>query len=158
FSAHGPALGRLAAASKLLPVGLVASMGERTFGPILSARITGMLEPSRAVDVAAKLPVEFLADVAIELDPRRAIDVIAQIPPDRVAEITRELIRREESVTMGRFVGHLGPGAIAAAVGEMDDPSLLRVAFVLESKEGLEPLVETLPPDRLDGILDAASA
>jgi len=158
FTAHGQALGRLAAASKLLPVGLVATIGERAFGPVLSARMTGLLEPSRAVEMASKLPVAFLADVAVDLDPRRASDVISQIPAHQIAEITRELIRREEHVTMGRFVGHLRPEAISAAVGEMDDGSLLRVAFVLESKESLEGLVGLLPPERLDGIIAVAAS
>jgi len=158
FAAHGQALGRLAAASKLLPVGLVATIGERAFGPVLSARMTCMLEPSRAVEMAAKLPVAFLADVAVDLDPRRASDVISQIPAPQIAEITRELIRREEHVTMGRFVGHLSPEAIRAAVGEMDNGSLLRVAFVLESKDSLEELVGLLAPERLDGIIDVAAS
>ena len=78
FSAQGQALSRLASASKLLPTGLAATIGERTFGPLLCARVAGLLEPSRAVDVAAKLPTPFLADVAIELDPRRAHDVIGR--------------------------------------------------------------------------------
>ena len=46
------------------------------------------------MDVAAKLPTEFLADVAVELDPRRASDVIAGMPAEQVAAVTRELTRR----------------------------------------------------------------
>ncbi len=103
----GATLSRLAAASKLLPVGLVATLGERAFGPVLSARITGLLDPGRAVEVAQRLPVDFLADIAVDLDPRRASAVIARIPPQQIGEVTRELVRRHESVTMGRFVGHL---------------------------------------------------
>jgi hypothetical protein len=157
FGAHSQALLGLAAASKLLPVGVVATIGERAFGALLSARVAGLLEPSRAVEMAARLPTGFLADVAIELDPRRASELIARIPPEQVAAITRELIKRGEHVTMGRFVGHLGPRAIAGAVAAMDDSSLLQVAFVLETREGLEDLVELLPPERIDGIIDAAA-
>jgi hypothetical protein len=157
FSAHGHALTRLAAASKLLPVSLVATIGERAFGPVLSARVAGLLEPSRAVEMAARLPVGFLADVAIEIDPRRASEVISQIPPDQVAAITSELIARDEHVTMGRFVGHLRPEAISSAVTVMDDSALLQVAFVLETKEGLQELVELLPVERIDGIIEAAA-
>lgn len=68
FTAHGPALSRLATASRLLPVALVATLGEKVFGPVLSARIAGLLDPPRAVDMASRLPVAFLAEVAIELD------------------------------------------------------------------------------------------
>lgn len=158
FTAHGGTLGRLAAASKVLPVGLVAMLGERVFGPVLSARVAGLLEPGRAVEMAARLPTPFLADVAVELDPRRASDVIARIPAQRVGEITRELLAREEYVTMGRFVGHLSDEAISAAIGVMDDRQLLQVAFVLEEKSSLDRLVDLLPEERVDTVGDAAAA
>jgi hypothetical protein len=157
FRANGSTLARLAAASRLLPVGLVATLGEGAFGPVLSARIAGLLEPSRAVEMAEKLPISFLADIAIDIDPRRARDVIARIPPRRIAEITRELARRQEYVTMGRFVGRMPDGSVAASLSELDDVALLRVAFVLEAKESLPDLVGLLPEERIDGIIDAAS-
>jgi len=158
FTAHGHALSRLAAASKVLPVGLIAIIGERAFGPVLAARIAGMLEPSRAIDVAAKLPTSFLAEVAIDIDPRRASDVIAGIPPQQIAAVTRELVRREEHVTMGRFVGHLSDEAILAALEALDDRTLLRVGFVLEEKDRLDHIVSLLPERRLNGVTEAAAA
>jgi hypothetical protein len=81
YDAHGSALSRLAAASRLLPASLTATIGQRAFGPLLSARLAGMLDTDRAVDVAGKLPAPFLADVAVELDPRRASDLIGAIAP-----------------------------------------------------------------------------
>jgi hypothetical protein len=77
FTAHSHALGRLAAASRLLPIRVVATIGETAFGTVLSARIAGLLDPARAVEMADALPIEFLADVAVELDPRRASEVIS---------------------------------------------------------------------------------
>jgi hypothetical protein len=157
FSAQGTALGRLAAASRVLPIGLIATIAEKAFGPLVSARIAGLLEPSRAVEVAAKLPPAFLADVAIELDPRRASDVIAKIPAAQIAGVTRELIRRDEHVTMGRFVGHLSDEALVAAMNEMDDDVLLQVTFVLEEQERLEHLLRLLPEERLASIAGTAA-
>jgi hypothetical protein len=157
FTAQGPALARLAAASKVLPIRVVATIGERAFGPVLAARIAGMLDPQRAVEMADTMPIEFLADVAVELDPRRASDVISRIAPARVAAITRELLRRGEVVTMGRFVGHLHDEAVRAAFGELDDKSLLQVAFVLESKDSLDHLVELLPDSRRQALVDVAA-
>ncbi len=156
FDAHGATLSRLATASRLLPVGLVATLGERAFGPVLSARITGLLEPGRAVEMAERLPIDFLADVAVELDPRRANAVIARIPPQQIAEVTAELVRCHEYVTMGRFVGHLPRQSLLAAVREIDDRSLLLVAFVLERKEKLPELLALLPERRLGGLVRAA--
>lgn len=158
WSADDAALSRIAAASRLLPAAVSATICERAFGPLLTARLAGRLEPSRAIDVAAKLSTLFLADVAAQLDPRRASLLIAGIPARRIAEITRELVRRNEWVTMGRFVGHLSDGALKAALGAMDNPALLRVGFVLEEKERLEVLVSLLPQRRIDGIIAAAAA
>ena len=136
FTAHEGTLRRLAAASKLLPAGLVASLGQGSFGATLSARIAGYLDPDRAVEIASKMPTEFLADVAIELDPRRASTVIAGIPPRRISEITAELARREEYVTMGRFVGHLGDASLGAALDALDDDAFSKTMFVIEEPVG----------------------
>lgn len=132
FTAQEGALRKLVAASRLLPTGLVAALGQTTFGPMLSARIAGLLEPERAVEIAAKMAAEFLAEVAIELDPRRASAVIAGISAERIHEITVELTRREEYVTMGRFVGHLSDQALAAALDALDDEALSQTIFLIE--------------------------
>ena len=125
--AHGHALGRLAVASKLLPVGVIALLAERAFGPVLAARIAGTLEPSRAVDVAAKLPAVFLADAARHIDPRRAGAVLAGIPPAQIAEVTRELARRGEFATIGRIAAQLGTEATAAAVDAINPTAAVQV-------------------------------
>ena len=158
FSAHGATLGRLAAASKLLPVGVVAAIAERAFGPVLTARIAGLLQPERAVEVAAKLSTGFLADTAAELDPRRAAGVIARIPPDQIAEVTRELVRRAEHVTIGRFVGHLPDESADAALAVIDADTLIRVAFVLEDPSHVDRLFDPLPGHRIVEVIDAAAA
>jgi len=156
FNAQGQTLSRLAAASKLLPTGLVATIGERAFGALLCARVAGLLEPSRAADVAAKLPTPFLADVAIELDPRRANEVIGQIPAARVAEVAGELAARGEYVTLGRFVGQVTPEALTATLKRLSDEDVLRTGFVLEDKAGLEELAELLGDERLGSLVDVA--
>ena len=156
YDSGSSALGRLAGASRLLPTGVIAAIAEHAFGPMLAARIAGLLEPGRAADVAAKLPTPFLAQVAPHLDPRRAADVLARIPAERIAEVARELIAAQEYVTLGRFVGHLSDEAITLAVRAMDDYTALSVAFVLEEPSGIERVVTLMDPPRLDGLLDAA--
>jgi hypothetical protein len=157
YDAHGSALGRLAAASRVLPSGLTATIGQRAFGPLLSARLAGLLDTDKAVDVATKLPPPFLADVAVELDPRRASDLIASIAPALIGQVTAELVARREYVTMGRFVGHLSDEAITAAIATMDDEAVLQVAFVLEDKSQLSRLFAKLPTGRSGGIVAAAA-
>jgi hypothetical protein len=157
FSAHAGPLGRLAAASKLLPVGVVASIAERALRPMLTARVAGLLEPSHAVDVASKLPGPFLADVAAELDPRRAGPVIGLIPAGQIAEITPELVRRHEHVTIGRFVGHLSAEARLAALAPLDYETLAQVVFVVEDEAGLHQLFADIPPHERGELIDAAA-
>ena len=68
-----------------------------------------------------------------------------------------ELVARREYVTMGRFVGHLGEEAVAAALDTMDDETILRVAFVLEDKAHLSRLLDGLSSARSAGIIAAAA-
>jgi hypothetical protein len=158
FDADRQLLQRCAAATKLIPSKLAALIGERAFGPLLCARITGLLEPSRAVDIAARLPTPFLADLAAALDPRRASRVVAEIPPQQIAAITKVLAEREEHIAMGGFVGHLSEAALRAAIGVVSDEDLLRTAYVVESKGSLGALVATLPVERLESIIATAHA
>jgi hypothetical protein len=145
FDAGSGVLSRIALASKVIPIGLMATISQRTFGPMLTARIAGEVDPAKAIEVAAKLPPPFLADVAIELDATLS------------EEVTDELIRRGEYVTMGRFVGHITPDALRAAIASMTDSELLAVAFVLEDKSALDGLVDELGLERLEGVLAAAA-
>jgi len=156
FDADRQLLQRVAAATRLIPAKLAAVIGERAFGPLLCARVTGLLEPGRAVDIAARLPTEFLADLAVELDPRRASRVIAEIPPRQVAEITEELAARGEFIVMGGFVGQLPEAALRAATEVIDDATLLRTAYVIEAKGNLGALLGLLPADRLETIIRTA--
>lgn len=157
FSANGHAFERLAVAGRILPAGLVALIAERVFGPVLAARMAAVLEPGHAVDVAAKLPTPFLADLALHIDPRRAAEVIGRIPSSQAAAITRELVRRKEYVTMASFVGQLPDEAIVEATEMIDDDGLLQIAFVLEHRDRLDHLIRLLPEERLDRLVEAAA-
>lgn len=158
FEANRRTLERLAAASKLLPATVTAAIAQRAFGALLAARIAGLLEPHQAVEIAARLPASFLADIAVELDPRRATDVIARIPPAQIKTVAFELLARQEYVAMGRFVGHLPEESIRASLEVTSGQQLLRVGFVLEQKDRLESMVALLPQERLDGLIEAAAA
>jgi hypothetical protein len=145
-----------ATAGRLLPVPLVAALAQRTFGPLLSARIAARLDADRAVDLAERLPDAFLADVAAELDPRRTRDIIVRVPAEKVVRIACELAARGDYVAMGRFVDHLPTAAAHAVVAELSDADLLRIAFVGEEPERLRAVIADLPDERLAGTLRAA--
>jgi hypothetical protein len=146
----------MAVASTLMPGALAGALAQRVIGPMLCARLAGVIDPRKAVDTTKHLPPPFLADVAVQIDPRRAKDVIALVPSTLVAQVAGELVGRREYVTMGRFVGFLSDEAIRASMVEIDEESLLRVAFVLEGKERLDHVISVLPDERFPRLIGAA--
>jgi hypothetical protein len=157
FDANLVVLQRMAVASKLLPGPLLAKIAEKVFGPLLCARVAGVVEPSRGIDIAKRLGPVFLADVAAELDPRRSSEIIAGIPSRTVAAVAGELVRREDWITIGRFVGHLPDPAVSASLRVIPNPALLQVAFVLDDKSRLDHIVGLLPKTRFDTVVRAAA-
>ncbi|GAA4546608.1 hypothetical protein [Amycolatopsis samaneae] len=155
FDANLVVLQRMALASRLLPGAVLAKIAERVFGPMLCARIAGLVDVNRGIDVAKRLSPRFLAEVAAELDPRRASAIIARIPLDTVVEVARELTRREDWITLGRFVGHLPDATVQRSLEVVGDADLLRIAFVLDDKSRIDHVVALLPAGRLTKVLRA---
>jgi hypothetical protein len=157
FDAGAQSLKRVAAGAKLLPSPLVAAIALKSFGALLCARAAGAVDPGKAIDVAKRLPADFLVDVTIQLDPRRVAKIIGQVPQELVVPVAAELGRREEHVTMGRFLAYVPDSAVVAAMTALSDEALLRTAFVLEHKDRLDHALGLLPPERLPGIFANAS-
>lgn len=157
YDADRDSLQRIASAARLLPSAIIALIAEKSLGPLLCARIAGLMAVDTAVDVAKRLPTPFLADVCVELDPRRAKAVIDGIPVARVVEVSLELARRREYMTMGRFVDILGIDALAAVIARLpDNAALLKISFYAEDRARLNRVIEKLPAARFGGIIDAA--
>jgi len=150
---------RLALASKLIPTGLIGFLGQHLFGAMLSARVAGELETQRAVKLAMKLPVGYLADICLHLDPRRAEDIIRNIPADRIREVSLELLARAEYITMGRFVGYVTDEALAVAIPAFENEAdLLMTGFFVEDKPRLDTIIRTLSDERLRKTIVAAQS
>jgi hypothetical protein len=148
----------IAAASRVIPVSVAATIAQRALGPLLGAQMAGLLDPARAVRLAGRLQPEFLADVAMHLDPARAAAVISELPADLVGEVATVLAGRGDFVTMGRFVSYLEPGVISATFSRIPDAAMLQSAFVMEGKDRLDAIVALLPPDRIPRLMAAARA
>jgi len=158
FDADRRSFQKVAAASKLLPAPVTALIAEKALGPLLCARIAGLLEPQRAVEIARRLDVRYLADLCLELDPRSAEDVLQSMPGERIVEVSRELARRREYITMARFVDGLSDAAIEAVMADLrDDEALLRIGFFVEDAGRLSAIIGLLPPQRLRNIVRVAA-
>lgn len=150
---------RVVAASKLLPVPVLAMVAEKVLGPLLSARVAGQMDIKRGVGIASRLPSKFLADVCLSLDPGHTRELIAAIPIAQIVEVALELARREEHVTMGRFVDIISDAAIRAVLDAItDNAHLLRIAFFAENKQRLDAIINLLPEARLVDIIHSAAS
>lgn len=158
YDEYRPALQRLADASKLLPASLVAKMSEMVFGPMLSARVAGLMAPDRAIEVSARLKPPFLAEVCVELDPRGATALLASFPVKTVIEVAKVLTERREYVTMGRFVDAMPDASIKAVLDAVDDDAaLLSVGQFVDRRERLAELVGLIPAPRLGRLVTATA-
>jgi hypothetical protein len=158
FDGDAAGLQRAADASALLPIGLMATIAEKAMGPVLCGRLSGLLPPERAVQVAARLTPAFLAEVAGETDPRRAIAVISRIPPEQAVGVARILGQQRSYVAMGRFVAYLDDAALKACIPELDDEALILTAYTLEGKERLDRVIELVPDERIKAVPATADA
>lgn len=158
FDADEARLKLVAAASKLLPIPLIALIAEHVFGALLCARVAGLIAPERAAELAQRLRVGFLADVTLEIDPRHVREVIKRITTARIVEVALELARRGEFVTLARFVDYVSTDAIKAVMEKLtDNAALLHIAFFVEDKSRLNDLVGLLPEARIKNVIFLAA-
>jgi len=149
-------LQRTADAAHMLPARTLASIGESALGPLICARLTGLLEPHRAVEISNHFTVDFLAQLAAELDPRRAVEVVTAIATDTLVAVSSEMAANGEHVAMGRFVAYLDDAALSLCVEALSDEDLLKVGFVMEGEERLTSVFEMVGAARTKRILAAA--
>lgn len=145
--------GRLVAAARLLPAPVIALIAERAMGPMICARVAGLLDPDQAVDLAKRLSTPFLADLCLQLDPRSAAATLRRMPLPVVLAVAKALLARGEFLTMARFVDVISDEAIAAVARSMPDVALLRVGFFVESRERLNELVGLFDDTRIRAVI-----
>lgn len=150
-------LGRVALASRIPPAPVTAWIAQHLFGPLLCARVAGLLDTRHAVNLAKRMPPPFLAQLAMHLDPRRARDIIFALPPALIGKVAAELDRRDEHIAMGRFVGNMTDDALLACFAVIDSPTLLRISYFVEEKDQLDHVVGLLEIDRVREAIRSAS-
>jgi hypothetical protein len=156
FADPNGVLGRIAAASRLLPVGVVAAIAENAFGPVLAARLAGLLDPARAAEVADRLSTPFLADTAVHLDPRRVPQLLARMADERIAAAADELAALEEYVTLAQFVPHISDRALAGALESLDELAILRTGLLLEDLSIIDRVLRRLSDARRERLAAVA--
>jgi hypothetical protein len=148
---------RVAAVAKAVPVSMAAKLAEHALGPLLAARVAGLVDTDLACNLARRLPPDFIAQIAVQLDPRQATAILGCLPADLVAAGARELDERGEHVAMSMFVGHLSDGALHTTIEVLSDEALLTVGFLIEAPERLDDVFAQLPDERIEAIIALAA-
>ncbi|MFE9581754.1 hypothetical protein ACFYO1_35635 [Nocardia sp. NPDC006044] len=157
FDSQSGGLRKVAAAAKVIPAPVIAKLVARSRNALLAARMAGVLEPAHAVDVAKRLPVDFLAEVAPLLDPRRAAYLIAGVPTETIVEVGKLLARQEDWITLGDLMAVVSDESVRAAQAVLDGAALLHSAFLIDDAEHLERLVGLVSERKLAEMLEAAA-
>ncbi|MEV5833325.1 hypothetical protein [Nocardia sp. NPDC052112] len=152
-----PGLRRVAQASKVIPTPITAKMVARSRGALLAARMSGVLDPSHAVDVAKRLPVDFLADIAARLDPRHSAAINGGLPEATVVAIGKELAAREDWITLGDLVASISDIVARATESALDGIALVRSACLVDDATQLARFVNLVSPDKLTEMLCATA-
>lgn len=149
FEGDRAMLHRVAASTRLLPRGVAALIAEKALGATLCARVAGLLQPQDAVEIARRTPISFNTEVTLQLDPRSAGPMLKLMPVDLVVGVSKQLSARREFIAMADFVELLTDEAIRAVMAVLDDETLLRIGFYVESSQRLEELVDMMSAQRL---------
>jgi hypothetical protein len=150
-------LHRVAQAAKLIPAPITAKMVARNRSALLAARMSGVLDPGHAVDVAKRLPVDLLADIAALLDPRHSAAIIGGLPEAAIVAVGKELAAREDWITLGDLVASISDKAARATEAALDGIALVRSAFLVDDAAHLERFVNLAARDKLTEMLSATA-
>ncbi|HEY4714764.1 MAG TPA: hypothetical protein VIH30_11070, partial [Aquirhabdus sp.] len=145
---------KLASATKLLPAGITATIGEKIFGAMLCARIASEMPYQRAVELADKMTIPFLAKVTLELDPRRVKDIIQNMPIARLRAVATDLLAQKHYIVMAGFVGYMLPAQLKVILQDIStEEALLHIGFFIESKHHLSDIIRLLPKERMHKLI-----
>jgi hypothetical protein len=157
FSQGRARFDRLVAASRLLPNALAVAIAQRVFPPLVCAQVAGRLEADRVAGLVRHADIGFLADMAERTDPRIVAHLIPELPADVAVAAAREMMSRDDHLAAGRLVGLAPDRLIPDLVDAVDDEGdLLEIAFYLEHKDRLDPIVRHVPDARLERVLEIA--
>ncbi|WP_406229400.1 hypothetical protein [Nocardia sp. NBC_01009] len=157
FEGQSEGLRRVVAASKVIPNPIIAKLVTRNHNALFAAKTSEVLEVSNAVDVAKRLPADFLADVAAHLDARRSAPMIAGLPAATVVAVAEVLAARQDWITLGDLVATISDDAARATEAALDGVALVRAAYWADDARHLERFVNLASAAKLTEMLRAAA-
>lgn len=88
-------------------------------------RVIAELPERQIQQIAAELDAAELAELALALDPHRFGPIVSAVPVDTVADIAVELLERGEYAAMAGFAGVITPEMLSAATNQVTDCQLV---------------------------------
>jgi hypothetical protein len=155
YEGEDQVLALTAAAAPYIPIALSNRIVATLVPPTIGAALVGRLDPDRAVQGAAQVPAEYLADCAQVMDPRIFGAIVPELRIGAVEPVVAVLLARGDFVTLGTLAPELTDEQVRALACGIDDEELLRLLHDVEGSFHADRLVSLLP-DRLDGLLRAA--
>ncbi|MFL6060829.1 MAG: hypothetical protein ACJ72E_06340 [Marmoricola sp.] len=143
---------RIAALSRTIPGPLAGVLAEKFLPPVMAARVSEVLDPSRARDLIGRVSVPYLCEIALALDPVRSKPVVQKLPPEPIGKVAKALFARGEYAAMAEFVGTVTVEALYAAFEVATPQDLLKVVPMLEWNENLDVVVAGLPHHKVTEI------
>lgn len=158
FDADRGVLEAIAKAQRMVPGSISSKVAVKAFPPSLAARVAGVLGTDAAVDMARRVPVSYLADLAPHLDPRRVTAILAKLPTQLLVDAGKLLGERGEHIAMADFVAVLDDAQIARVIPVLSDHALVRTGLVIEDPAHIAVVMTLLPPERLAGVVTTAAS
>lgn len=155
FSLHGGRVAALAQLSKKVPAAISAKMAEAAFGPVLSARIAGALDPADAAKMSALLSPAFLAEVSRDVDPARVASIIKLLPDALIIKIGHILLSEHDTIALARFVASVSPAVVTAVLEGADGVELLELALYVDDRAALDSVIAEFSDERLAAVMAA---
>lgn len=157
FSRHESRVKGLAAVSKKLPAAVTAKITEIAMGPVLSARVAAVMDPSDAAKLAGHLKPEFLTELSVHLDPSRVGAIIAKLDRALVVDVGRRLLAHGHLMTLARFTGVVGPETSLQVMDGASGAEILQVALFLDDLSVLDPILAGISDETLAEVVAATS-
>jgi len=136
---------RVAGLAKTVPGPLAGVLAVKFLPPVMAARVSENLDPAKARDLIGRVPISYLAEIALALDPVRSRPVVQKLPPEPIGKVAKELFGRGEYATMAEFVGTVTVEALFAAFEVATARDLLAVVPLLEWNDNLDTVIAALP-------------
>ncbi|NUS42100.1 MAG: hypothetical protein HOQ24_00125 [Mycobacteriaceae bacterium] len=152
FESHAQGLHRIAAATKIVPAALAAKLVGKVRNPVLAAKVAGVLDPGHAVDVAKRLPADFLAEVAAHLDTARSERIIGKLPVSLITDVAVRITRRGDWLTLAELVSVVPDDAAKRTLEALDPEALVRSGPLVDETEH-ERLVALISPAKIAEML-----